>query len=128
MMGAGNLVLGLFWQLDVIGVILLIAVLALVLVPLTVAGGAVTAEQMRENWRAAHVIAPLVIGVVLIPVWAFWETRARYPMIPFRVSLCRKNHVSQFAYNNSFAAPQRPRRLGLHRHCHHAELRVDSAG
>ena len=92
MVGAGKLVVSLFWQLDVVGVILLIAVLALVLIPLTVAGGAVTAEQMRENWRAAHVIAPLVIGVVLIPVWAFWEMKARHPMVPFHAcSTPRKN-------------------------------------
>src|SRR5689334_21856573 len=44
-LGAGRLGIELFWQLDVIGIILLIAVFALILVPLTIAGGVST------TWR-----------------------------------------------------------------------------
>ncbi|KAK2734663.1 Siderophore transporter [Myotisia sp. PD_48] len=77
--GGRKLVTAIFWQLDVIGIVLLIAVFALVLVPFTIAGGVVT------QWKTAKVIAPLVIGVLLIPVWVFWEMKSPHPMIPFRL-------------------------------------------
>ena len=67
----------LFWQLDVPGIILLIASLALLLTPLTIAGGE------SPKWRTAHVIAPLVIGFLCIPVFIFWQMRAPHPLIPF---------------------------------------------
>lgn len=80
LIGGRRLVMELFWHLDVIGIILMIAVLACILVPFTLAGG-VTAQ-----WKTAKVIAPLVIGVLLIPVWAYWEKTCKYPMLPFKVS------------------------------------------
>ncbi|KAJ5249269.1 siderophore transporter [Penicillium chermesinum] len=67
----------LFWQLDVPGIILLIASLALLLTPLTIAGGE------SPKWRTAHVIAPLVIGFLCIPLFIFWQTRAPHPLVPF---------------------------------------------
>ncbi|KIA75390.1 hypothetical protein HK57_00109 [Aspergillus ustus] len=67
----------LFWQLDVPGIILLIASLALLLTPLTIAGGE------SPKWRTAHVIAPLVIGFLCIPIFIFWQTRAPHPLVPF---------------------------------------------
>lgn len=79
MYGASQLLVELFWQLDVIGIILLIAVFALILVPFTLAGGVST------QWKTAKVIAPLVIGILCIPLWIVWESRSKYPMIPFRV-------------------------------------------
>lgn len=80
MLGARRLASSLFWQLDVIGVILLLALLALILVPLTLAGGVI------ETWQTAHIIAPLVIGFLCIPVFIFWEIKSPHPMIPFNVS------------------------------------------
>lgn len=77
-LGAKNLAVELFHQLDVIGIILLIAIFALILTPLTIAGGAST------TWRSAHIIAPLVIGVCCIPTFVFWELRgAKHPLVPF---------------------------------------------
>lgn len=67
----------LFWRLDVIGIILMIAVFALILVPLTIAGG------FKNQWKTAHVIAPLVVGVLCIPVFIIWELKARHPLLPF---------------------------------------------
>jgi SIT family siderophore-iron:H+ symporter-like MFS transporter len=81
LIGGRRLAVELFWHLDVIGILLLIAMLACILVPFTLAGG-VTAQ-----WKTAKVIAPLVIGILLIPVWAYWEKTCKHPMIPFRVSL-----------------------------------------
>lgn len=77
--GATKLVKALFWQLDVAGMLLLIAVLSLVLVPLTLAGG------VSSNWHQAHIVAPLVLGVFCIPAFVFWETKAPHPMLPFHL-------------------------------------------
>lgn len=78
-LGAKRLTIELFWALDIPGIILLIAVFALILVPLTIAGGS------TSSWNQAHVIAPLVIGVVCIPVFVFWELRAPRPLVPFHL-------------------------------------------
>jgi MFS transporter, SIT family, siderophore-iron:H+ symporter len=79
MLGGKNLTVSLFWQLDVIGIILLIAVLALILVPLTIAGG------LSTKWQTAHVIAPLVVGLCCIPVFIVWERKAPHPLVPFHL-------------------------------------------
>ncbi|KAF7180867.1 hypothetical protein CNMCM7691_010158 [Aspergillus felis] len=68
----------LFWQLDVPGIVLLVATLSLVLTPLTIAGG------YSPKWRSAHVLAPLVVGVCCLPVFIVWQLRAPHPLIPFR--------------------------------------------
>ncbi|KAF7719532.1 Uncharacterized protein PECH_001528 [Penicillium ucsense] len=77
-LGASRLAIELFWQLDVVGIVLMIGVFACILVPFTLAGG-VTAQ-----WKTAKVIAPLVIGVLLIPVWVYWEKTCLHPMLPFK--------------------------------------------
>jgi SIT family siderophore-iron:H+ symporter-like MFS transporter len=69
----------LFWQLDVIGIILMIAMFALILVPFTIAGG------VSDTWGTAHVIAPLVIGICVIPVFVFYERWAPHPLVPFHL-------------------------------------------
>ncbi|OJD19047.1 hypothetical protein AJ78_00998 [Emergomyces pasteurianus Ep9510] len=79
LLGARQLGVALFWQLDVIGIILLIAVFALILVPFTLAGG------VETQWQKAKVIAPLVIGFCCIPVFILWEKNCKHPMIPFRL-------------------------------------------
>lgn len=76
-LGFKNLIVELFWLLDVIGIILLIAVFALILVPFTLAGG------VHSEWRTAHIIAPLVIGVCCIPFFVYWELKAPHPLVPF---------------------------------------------
>ncbi|EFW98896.1 siderochrome-iron transporter [Grosmannia clavigera kw1407] len=75
--GRSRLSVDLFWQLDVIGIILLIAVFALILTPLTIAGG------VSSKWKTAHVIAPLVVGILCVPVFVAWELKARQPLVPF---------------------------------------------
>lgn len=80
MLGAKRLTIELFHQLDVIGIILLIAVFALILTPLTIAGSGTGTTY----WHEAHIIAPLVIGVLCVPVFVFWEWKgARKPLVPF---------------------------------------------
>ncbi|KFX86001.1 hypothetical protein V490_09277 [Pseudogymnoascus sp. VKM F-3557] len=78
-LGFKQLAVELFWQLDIIGIILIIAVFSLILVPLTLAGG------VKETWKTAHIIAPLVVGVLTIPVFILWEKNCKHPMVPFRL-------------------------------------------
>ncbi|OMP81914.1 Siderophore iron transporter 1 [Diplodia seriata] len=78
-LGARGLTKALFWQLDVVGIILMIAVFALLLTPLTLAGG------VAETWRTAHIIAPLVVGFFCIPLFVWWEMKAVHPLIPFHL-------------------------------------------
>jgi SIT family siderophore-iron:H+ symporter-like MFS transporter len=78
-LGFFGLTKSLFWQLDIVGLILLIAVFALILVPFTLAGGE------APSWHKAHILAPLIIGILCIPVWIIWELRAPHPLVPFRL-------------------------------------------
>lgn len=73
----GPFLTDLFWRLDVIGIILMIALFALILVPLTIAGG------FEASWTAPHVLAPLIVGVCTIPVFVLWQLRAPHPLVPF---------------------------------------------
>lgn len=82
MLGATRLTTAVFWQLDIIGILLLITVFALILVPFTIAGGQ---ASVAEQWRQTKVIVPLVLGVLCIPVWLLWEEKAQYPMVPVEV-------------------------------------------
>ncbi|ODO10341.1 hypothetical protein I350_00936 [Cryptococcus amylolentus CBS 6273] len=70
-----------FWQIDILGLFLLAAVLALILLPFTLAGGT------SNLWRTARVIAPLVVGfVVALPAFVLWELKgARHPLLPFDI-------------------------------------------
>ncbi|EGX88733.1 siderochrome-iron transporter (Sit1), putative [Cordyceps militaris CM01] len=72
----------LFWALDGIGIVLVIAVFGLILAPLTLAGG--SAGGTPPKWGSAGIIAPLVVGVCCIPIFALWELRAPVPLVPFR--------------------------------------------
>ncbi|KAL2147528.1 hypothetical protein VTI28DRAFT_8783 [Corynascus sepedonium] len=76
-MSRGSFLVDLFWRLDVIGVILLIAVFALILVPMTIAGG------FSASWTAPQVLGPLIAGVCTIPIFVFWQLRAPHPLVPF---------------------------------------------
>ncbi|KAL2072411.1 hypothetical protein VTL71DRAFT_11754 [Oculimacula yallundae] len=84
MLGGKRLAAELFWQLDVIGIILLIAVFALILVPLTLAGGS-TEVNATSKWHTAHILAPLIIGVLCVPVFVIWEMKAKHPLLPFHL-------------------------------------------
>ncbi|KDN67106.1 putative major facilitator superfamily transporter [Colletotrichum sublineola] len=76
-LGLNKFLIELFWQLDVIGIILVIAIFALILVPFTLAGG------LTSSWQEAHIIAPLVVGILCIPAFVWWERKAKHPLVPF---------------------------------------------
>lgn len=79
LLGPRRLIMELFWQLDVVGIILLIAIFGLILAPFTLAGG------QANQWRSAHIIAPIVIGIICVPIWIVWESRVQYPIVPFHL-------------------------------------------
>jgi MFS transporter, SIT family, siderophore-iron:H+ symporter len=64
-------------QIDAPGLFLLAGALALILTPISLAGG-VTAK-----WQSANIIAPIVFGFLFIPAFVLWELRAPQPIIPF---------------------------------------------
>ena len=70
-----------FWQIDLIGLLLLAATFALILLPFTLAGG------VGSLWGTARIITPLVVGfVVALPAFVIWELKfARHPVVPFRL-------------------------------------------
>ncbi|KAK2054708.1 siderochrome-iron uptake transporter [Colletotrichum caudatum] len=67
----------LFWQIDAVGLVLVMAILALILAPVSLAGG------VSSKWGSPGIIAPIVVGVVLVPAFVFWEMRAPHPLLPF---------------------------------------------
>lgn len=67
-------------QLDVFGLVVLVAAFALVLAPLTVAGGT------ASHWQNPRIVFPLVVGCVCAPVFILWERYyAKTPMVPFHL-------------------------------------------
>lgn len=67
----------LFWIMDFVGLMLLAFSLGLILLPLALGGGS------KAKWQTANVIAPLVIGILLIPTFILWEWKyARHPIFP----------------------------------------------
>lgn len=66
-------------EFDFIGTLLLTSILSMILIPLTLAGG------HSDKWRTASIITPLVIGLILIPMFILWERRAAHPMIPYHL-------------------------------------------
>ncbi|GAA5910154.1 hypothetical protein JCM6882_006531 [Rhodosporidiobolus microsporus] len=80
-LGFKKLCVNLFWELDLLGTVLLLAMLILILLPFTLAGG------VKTGWEEPHNIAMLVIGVVVcIPAFVVWEKYyAKVPAIPFHL-------------------------------------------
>lgn len=78
---SGHELRALFWQIDLPGLLLLAATLALILLPFTLAGGE------KTTWQTARVIATIVIGfVVALPAFVVWEWKfARHPLVPFKL-------------------------------------------
>lgn len=66
-------------EIDLVGSVLLAASFTLILLPLTLAGGA------KTEWKTAKIIVMLVIGAIIcVPLFVVWEVKfARYPCIPF---------------------------------------------
>lgn len=78
--GMTKTIVQLFWRLDVVGLILLTISVGCILVPLTIAGG------VKSEWNTGKIISPLVIGVIMVPITVYWESRwATAPFAPFKL-------------------------------------------
>ncbi|CCH61591.1 hypothetical protein TBLA_0F00470 [Henningerozyma blattae CBS 6284] len=78
--GYKDSLIDMFWRFDVVGVILLAAFIGLILIPLTLAGGT------KSRWSEGKLIAPFVIGCVMVPCFAIWEKWfAKHPIMPWRL-------------------------------------------
>ncbi|KAJ5616659.1 hypothetical protein N7537_001773 [Penicillium hordei] len=88
-LGPRRFIAEIFWMLDIIGIILLVAILALLLAPLTIAGG------NQSKWKSAHIIAPLVVSAFCVPVFIYWELRAPRPLIPMTLM---KDRAANYLY------------------------------
>ncbi|KAL1892383.1 ferrioxamine B transporter [Sporothrix stenoceras] len=71
-----SLLQDMFWKLDMIGIFLLTASLSLTLIPLTLAGGE------TKKWQTAGILTPLILGILVTPVFVWWERRAQVPIMP----------------------------------------------
>lgn len=65
--GVGKFLVDLFWDLDIVGAVLMVVCLGCILVPLTLAGG------VHSKWQNYQIYVPIIIGGVLIPVFIIWE-------------------------------------------------------
>lgn len=69
-----------FWQIDLIGLILMCVIFGCILVPFTLAGSSLA------QWRRLKIIAPEVIGWLAIPLYCYWEAKfARFPITPAKL-------------------------------------------
>lgn len=72
----------LWYELDVMGLLLLSAAISLILIPLTLAATA------KHGWHNASIIAMIVIGCICLVVFPLWESSAKLaprPFIPLRM-------------------------------------------
>ena len=67
----------LWFELDIMGLLLLSAAIALILIPLTLAATA------RNHWHNASIIAMIVIGCVCLVAFPMWESTPKLAPRPF---------------------------------------------
>lgn len=60
-----------WYELDIMGLLLLSAAISLILIPLTLTAAA------KSGWRNASIVAMIVIGCVCLVVYPFWDTNTR---------------------------------------------------
>ncbi|KPM37951.1 Siderophore iron transporter mirA [Neonectria ditissima] len=67
-------------KLDIIGALLLVAGLAMTLLPMTIAG-----RKDTDKWKEPSSIVLLIIGVLTFVAFLVWDGRfAAYPIVPYR--------------------------------------------
>ena len=90
-------------QMDWLGALLAVAGIGLFTASFTLAPDA------RNGWATSYVIAMLIVGIVLMAVFIYWQTVFKHPLMPLRVwrdrnfsllvaSLC----LAYFGFNGNF--------------------------
>lgn len=72
----------LWYELDIMGLLLLSAAISLILLPLTLA------SKAKDGWHNASIIAMVVIGCVCLVIFPFWEINSKLapqPFLSFRI-------------------------------------------
>ncbi|KAL8704186.1 MAG: hypothetical protein Q9201_002647 [Fulgogasparrea decipioides] len=67
----------LWYELDVVGLLLLSAAFSLILIPCTLA------QRAKGGWNNGSMIAMVVIGVFCLVIFPFWESSSRLAPLPF---------------------------------------------
>ncbi|EXJ82954.1 hypothetical protein A1O3_06771 [Capronia epimyces CBS 606.96] len=75
----GGLNMETFVKFDMLGALLAVAGVAMFTASMTLAGDA------PDGWRTPYVIALLVVGLVLIAGFIYWQNVFRYPLMPLKV-------------------------------------------
>ncbi|KAG9767725.1 putative transporter, partial [Aureobasidium melanogenum] len=75
----GGLNMETFVKFDLLGALLAVAGIAMFTASMTLAGDA------PDGWKTPYVIALLVVGVVLISGFIYWQGVFRYPLMPLKV-------------------------------------------
>lgn len=71
-----------FWEFDLIGIMLIVAALVLFLYPFTVVS---STGSRSDSWKQASILVPIIIGILLFPGFFYWETKARHPIVPLKL-------------------------------------------
>ena len=80
-----------FWQIDLTGLLLMVASYTLLLLPLTLV------RQEGNQWTSAKILTPISVGAVTFAVFLLYEARyARHPILPWTL-LRRRSIVFGFA-------------------------------
>lgn len=117
--GIGELMKALYWQLDAVGLFLMTIVLGCILVPLTLSNSTFQGDR-GDLWAHPHILIPIVIGFITIPVFVLWEKKAPYPLLPLQVSLY---HTFQNTIHVLIViVAERSRRMGSSRNSHYLQL------
>jgi hypothetical protein len=77
--GTWNAVKKFFWEIDAVGILLLSAGFALILIPLTIA------SKQVNGWGSPMIISMLIIGPLCLVAFTFWEANRRlapHPVVP----------------------------------------------
>ncbi|MCJ1422296.1 hypothetical protein MMC29_000176 [Sticta canariensis] len=72
----------LWYELDILGLLLLSAAISLILLPLTLA------SKAKDGWHNASIIVMAVIGCVCLVIFPFWEINSKLapqPFLSFRI-------------------------------------------
>jgi MFS family permease len=104
--GASRIVKNVFFELDIVGILLLSAAFALILIPLTIAA------KQNGGWQNGSIIAMLVVGglsLIAFPLWEASKKLAPHPLVPLHLlksrTFCAGCAIGFFYFSQSSPYP-----------------------